>query len=188
MRERRKERGEMLRERRKERGWKEERKEEEKKKGKGKERGRKGEEKGKKRGRGGDRMRKKRIVPLFFEPGSIVRVYCIGTVLGMQDATVGPEICSSDSFVLFIPVHIGSTCPQRVKTVFRNFFDLIRTIEYTRVALGCTLPPVWLVPTGVYLIKFLIGNLSYSPCSEPGRTVLFPDVTSTGTMYARHLF
>ena len=34
-------------------------------------------------------------------------------------------------------------------------------IEYTRVALGCILPPVWLVPTGVYLIKFLIGNLSY---------------------------
>ena len=33
-------------------------------------------------------------------------------------------------------------------------------IEYTRVALGCTLPPVWLEPTGVYLIKFLIGNLS----------------------------
>ena len=27
------------------------------------------------------------------------------------------------------------------------------SIEYTRVALGCTLPPVWLVPTGVYLIK-----------------------------------
>ena len=23
------------------------------------------------------------------------------------------------------------------------------------------------MPTGVYLIKFLIGNLSYSPCSEP---------------------
>ena len=30
-------------------------------------------------------------------------------------------------------------------------------IEYTRVALGCTLPPVWLVSTGVYLIKFGYG-------------------------------
>ena len=38
--------------------------------------------------------------------------------------------------------------------------------------------------SGVYLIKFLIGNLSYSPCSEPSRTVLFPEVTYT--MYARH--
>ena len=47
------------------------------------------------------------------------------------------------------------------------------------MALGCTLPPVWLVPTGVYLIKFLIRNLSYSPCSEPSRTVLFPNVTYT---------
>ena len=58
-------------------------------------------------------------------------------------------------------------------------------IEYTRVALGCTFPPKWLVPTGVYLITFLIGNLSYmySPCSEPSSTVLFPDVTYT--MYAR---
>ena len=60
----------------------------------------------------------------------------------------------------------------------------VRTIEYTGVALGCTLPPVWLVPTGVYLIKFLIGTLSYSPCSKPSRTVLLPDVTHT--MYARH--
>ena len=52
------------------------------------------------------------------------------------------------------------------------------TIEYTRVALGCTLPPVW--PRS-YLIKFLIRNLSNSPCSEPSRTVLFPDV-----MFTRH--
>ena len=37
-----------------------------------------------------------------------------------------------------------------------------------------------------YLIKFLIGNLSYSPCSEPSHTVLFPDVMYT--MYARHPF
>ena len=49
--------------------------------------------------------------------------------------------------------------------------SLFATIEYTRVALGCTLPPEWLVPTGVYLIKFLIGNLSYSPSSEPSSTV-----------------
>ena len=65
----------------------------------------------------------------------------------------------------------------------KRFYFL--TKEYTRVALGCkcTLPPVWLVPTGVYLIKFLIGNLSYSPCSEPSHTVLFPDVTYT--MYAQ---
>ena len=61
---------------------------------------------------------------------------------------------------------------------------VVLLIEYTRVALGCTLPPVWPMPTGVYLIKFLIGNLSYSPCSEPRHTVLFPDVTYT--MYARH--
>ena len=47
-------------------------------------------------------------------------------------------------------------------------------IENTRVALGCTLPPVWLVPTSVYLIIFLIGKLSYSPCSEPSHTVFFP--------------
>ena len=37
---------------------------------------------------------------------------------------------------------------------------------------------------GVYLIKFLIRNLSYSPCSKPSRAVLFPDVMVT--MYARH--
>ena len=36
-----------------------------------------------------------------------------------------------------------------------------------------------------YLIKFSIRNLSYSPCSEPSRTVLLPDVIYT--MYARHL-
>ena len=28
----------------------------------------------------------------------------------------------------------------------------------------------------IYLIKFSIRNLSYSPCSEPSRTVLLPDV------------
>ena len=59
------------------------------------------------------------------------------------------------------------------------------SIENTRVALGCTLPPVWLVPTGVHLIKFIIGNLSYSPCSKPSRTVLLLDVMCT--MYACHL-
>ena len=35
-----------------------------------------------------------------------------------------------------------------------------------------------------YLIKFLIRNLSYSLCSQPNRTVLFPDVMFT--MYARN--
>ena len=35
-----------------------------------------------------------------------------------------------------------------------------------------------------YLIKFSIGNLSYSPCSEPSHTVLLPDVLYK--MYARH--
>ena len=35
-----------------------------------------------------------------------------------------------------------------------------------------------------YLIKFSIRNLSYSPCSEPSRTVLLLDVMYT--MYARH--
>ena len=53
-----------------------------------------------------------------------------------------------------------------------------------RVAHQCTVPPVWLVPKGVYLIIFLIGNLSYIPCSEPSRTVLFLD--QMYTMYARH--
>ena len=33
--------------------------------------------------------------------------------------------------------------------------------------------------SGLYLIKFLIGNLSYSPCSEPSRTVLLLDVMYT---------
>ena len=32
---------------------------------------------------------------------------------------------------------------------------------------------------GVYLIYFLIGNLSYIPCSEPSRTVLLLDVMYT---------
>ena len=35
--------------------------------------------------------------------------------------------------------------------------------EYTRGALGCTLPPVWLVSNTVYLIYFLIRKLSYIP-------------------------
>ena len=59
---------------------------------------------------------------------------------------------------------------------FMALLFVVLFIEYTRVALACTLPPMWLVPTGVYLIKYLIGNLSYGPCSEPSRTVLFPDV------------
>ena len=37
---------------------------------------------------------------------------------------------------------------------------------------------------GLYLINFLFGNLSYSPGSEPSRTVLLLDVMYT--MYARH--
>ena len=50
------------------------------------------------------------------------------------------------------------------------------------MALGFTLPPVWLkVSTSVYLIKCLIGNLSYSPCSEPSCTVLFPDESTPFT-------
>ena len=36
----------------------------------------------------------------------------------------------------------------------------------------------------IYLIKFLIRNLSYSPSSEPSRTVLLLDIMYT--MYARH--
>ena len=38
---------------------------------------------------------------------------------------------------------------------------------------------------GLYLIKFLFGNLSYNPCSEPSRTVLL-DLDVMFTMYARH--
>ena len=52
-----------------------------------------------------------------------------------------------------------------------HLLEVINSIEYRRVALGCTLPPVWLVPAGVYLIKFLIGNRSYSSCIEPSHTV-----------------
>ena len=37
------------------------------------------------------------------------------------------------------------------------------------------------VATSVYLIKCLIGNLSYSPCSEPSCTVLFPDESTPFT-------
>ena len=49
-----------------------------------------------------------------------------------------------------------------------------------RGALACTVPPVWLeLPD-----KFLIGNLSYIPSSEPSRTGLLLDVMYT--MYARH--
>ena len=39
---------------------------------------------------------------------------------------------------------------------------------------------------GVYLIKFLIRNLSCTPCSKPSRTVRLLDVMYT--MYARHPF
>ena len=52
----------------------------------------------------------------------------------------------------------------------------IEKVQYISVALDCTVPPVWLVLMGVYLIYFLIGNLSYSPSSEPSRIVLFLDV------------
>ena len=54
--------------------------------------------------------------------------------------------------------------------------------NYTREALACTVQSRlcgW-----SYLIKFSIGNLSYSPCSEPSHTVLLPDVLYK--MYARH--
>ena len=52
----------------------------------------------------------------------------------------------------------------------------LANIEYSRGALPCTLPPVWLVSRTVYLIYFLIGNLSYTTCSEPSRTDLLLDV------------
>ena len=56
-----------------------------------------------------------------------------------------------------------------------------RTIEYTRAALACTVPPVWLE---LYLVKFLIKNLSYSLCMyrETSHTVIFLNVMYT--MYA----
>ena len=62
-----------------------------------------------------------------------------------------------------------------IYTVYFN--NAIMHIEYSRVALPCTLPPVWL--HGVYLIYFLIGNLSYIPCSEPSRSVRLLDVMYT---------
>ena len=46
-----------------------------------------------------------------------------------------------------------------------NFYTLL-TVEYTRVAHQCTVPPVWLEITD----KFLFGNLTYSPSSKPSRT------------------
>ena len=49
-----------------------------------------------------------------------------------------------------------------------------RVSTYTRGALGCTVPPVWLE-----LPEFVIGNLSYTPCREPSRTVLMLDVMYT---------
>ena len=55
--------------------------------------------------------------------------------------------------------------------------------KYTTVrrgALACTVPPMWLELHD----KFLIGNLSYIPSSEPSRTGLLLDVMYT--MYARH--
>ena len=58
----------------------------------------------------------------------------------------------------------------------------IRLIEYTRVALGSTV--LSRLCGRSYLIKFLIGNLSYSPCSKPSRTVLLLNVMFT--MYPRH--
>ena len=65
------------------------------------------------------------------------------------------------------------------------FYSSHRESILLRGALDCTVSPVWLVPTGVYLITFLIGNLSYSPCNEPSRTVLILD--QMYTMYARQL-
>ena len=57
--------------------------------------------------------------------------------------------------------------------------------NYTREALACTVYTVQSRLCGwSYLIKFSIGNLSYSPCSEPSHTVLLPDVLYK--MYARH--
>ena len=53
---------------------------------------------------------------------------------------------------------------------------VVQIIEYSRGALTCTLP---LCVAGVYLIYFSIGNLSYTPCSEPSRSVLLLDVIYT---------
>ena len=58
----------------------------------------------------------------------------------------------------------------------------LHPIEYSRVALPCTLPPVWLELR--YRIHFLIGKLSYSPSSDPSLAVLLLDVMYT--MYAHH--
>ena len=55
--------------------------------------------------------------------------------------------------------------------------DNVTTIEYCRGALPCTYTPACVAV--IYLIYFLIGNLSYTPCSEPSRTVLLLDVMYT---------
>ena len=69
----------------------------------------------------------------------------------------------------------------------RNYEKMKNHIEkvHYRGTLGCTLPHVWLVPTGVYLIYVLIGNLSYTPWSEPSRTLLFLDVMNTTDPHQR---
>ena len=62
-----------------------------------------------------------------------------------------------------------------------------RVVHYCecRRALGCTLPPEWLVSSTVYLIYYLIGNLSYTSSSEPSLTVLLLDVMYTTDPHQR---
>ena len=69
--------------------------------------------------------------------------------------------------------------------VYTCMYCTVHRESTLRVAHQCTAPPVWLVPTCVYLIKFLIWNLSYSLCNEPSCTVLFLNLMYT--MYARQL-
>ena len=54
-----------------------------------------------------------------------------------------------------------------------NFWRCGAESKYTRGALPLYSPAC---VAGVYLIYFLIGNLSYTPCCEPSRTVLLLDV------------
>ena len=92
----------------------------------------------------------------------------------------GPQFCLSASRSLrrLIP-----KSKSRENAVYRCKAIVVNKPHRKNTLYQKVLASVWLLPTVVYLIKFLIGNLSYSPCSEPSRTVLLLDVMYT--MYAR---
>ena len=102
--------------------------------------------------------------------GSNLTNYILPMVLSPAPTRLSPRVSW---------VATGSNLPKEYILVIERTAS---RIEYTRVALGCSVHSRLCGRS--YLIKFLIRNLSYSPCSEPSRTVLFSDVMFT--MYARH--